>query len=118
MADEEKQDEVSNKWVFPPRRCPRCKTFNSIATHTDSVRGIQYRRCRTPLCQATKVRFSVKGVAVESQVDDPVDESASFTCPHCQMAYKRRGDLTKHLNKVHGVPVAPEKGDSTDGREE
>jgi phage FluMu protein Com len=109
MTEKSKEVTAAKQWVFPPKRCPRCKQLNSEATHTDSERGVQYRRCRTPLCRAIGIRFSVRGEPVtpaEVEVENP-----SFDCPHCQATYKRQGDLTKHIYKTHGDTTPTQSGD-------
>jgi len=110
MAQDNQEVTTSRQWVFPPKRCPRCKGFNSEATHTDPERGVQYRRCRTPLCRAVGIRFSVKGEPAEP----PARESKELRCPHCGATYRRQGDLTKHIHKVHGGE--PPEGETSDGR--
>lgn len=114
MTEKTKEGTGSKRWVFPAKRCPHCRTFNTEATHTDSERGVQYRRCRTPLCQAIRIRFSVKGQPAAPQMPDEI-ESPSFDCPYCHATYKRQGDLTKHITKVHGGCTPPEKGETTNG---
>lgn len=99
------------KWIFPPRRCPRCKRHDSEATHTDGERGIQYRRCRTPLCRAMNVRFSVSGVRVEEAESE--ESGGPFECPYCTKSYKRQSGLSRHINREH----PGETNDGNDGND-
>ena len=114
------------RWIFPsPVQCPRCKQYDTEATHTDSQRGVQYRKCRRATCRR---KFSVDGTPVADPhpaappvadphpaappVADPhpaVPPVAAILCPHCGKDYQRQGDLTKHIQKTH------QKGETNDG---
>jgi len=97
------KESPARRWIFPsPTRCPRCQQFDTEATHTDSERGIQYRKCRRATCRR---KFSISGppVSVETaEVPTPeVPASVLLPCPHCGKKYQRQGDLTKHIQKTH-----------------
>lgn len=47
---------------FPTKvRCPRCGGMDTIAQHTDSKNGRQYRKCQRAIC---RWKFSVQGKKV------------------------------------------------------
>jgi Zn ribbon nucleic-acid-binding protein len=54
MAGRKKQEtsEKKTEWAFPTKSaCPRCKATDTLATHTDTENGIQYRRCQRAVCR-------------------------------------------------------------------
>lgn len=86
-------------FVFPPHPpCPRCHQNNNTAKRTDSLRGIQYRQCRTPICCG--YRFPVKGQWVE-HAEAQETAGGRFQCPHCDKDYARQSGLTRHINREH-----------------
>ncbi len=92
-------EDAKPQWIFPRVPCPRCRAHDTIATHTDSTRGIQYRKCRRAIC---RWKFSVKGAAAERPA------ALMLQCPHCEKTYERQSSLTKHLQRQH-------KGEATNG---
>jgi phage FluMu protein Com len=93
-----KQEPQAKQWIFlSPIKCPRCKQYDTQATHTDSERGIQYRKCRRATCRR---KFSVDGASVPALVED-VPIAAALPCPHCGKDYQRQSDLTKHILRTH-----------------